>query len=523
MGFPREMILMNGKFPGPLVEVWQDDWVEITVANKMPFNTTIHAHGIEQFRTPWADGVPGLSQRPIQPNDNFTYKWQATQYGSYFYHAHSRGQIDDGAYGPIIIRPPNIPVVVSDRRHTTSERTWELELASGLESAICMDALLVNGKGAVDCWPREQITQFTNPGLVPLFQENNLQMTDKGPNIDALPDEVFNICTPTQGSRRIIKTPSSAKWIAFEIISAPGFDSLVLSIDEHSLWVYAVDGHYIEPLKVDVLTLFNGDRYSVLVQLDKSVANYGIRVASTALTQLIDTTAVFAYDRSSTGEGLYTVNSTPSINRAGGNASVDVTVFNEAKMVSFPPQFLQPAPNVDRTFIMTFDKVGKSFIWALNESVFNPAIDDSNPPLLYQQPSASNPGGNITITTKNNTWVDLIFTVVTLNQPPHPIHKHSSKFFINGQGEGAFNWTSVADAAAAIPENFNLVTPPLRDGCVTLPTVTKPTWLAVRYHVVNPGAWMLDCHIQSHLNGGMAMVILDGMDEWPEVPEDCKN
>jgi len=44
-GFEREMILINGQFPGPLLDIQQDDWVEITVVNKMPFNTTLHAHG----------------------------------------------------------------------------------------------------------------------------------------------------------------------------------------------------------------------------------------------------------------------------------------------------------------------------------------------------------------------------------------------------------------------------------------------------------------------------------------------
>ena len=49
--------------------------------------------------------MPGLTQRPIQPDESYTYKWQATEYGSYFYHAHARGQIDDGCYGPIVIKP----------------------------------------------------------------------------------------------------------------------------------------------------------------------------------------------------------------------------------------------------------------------------------------------------------------------------------------------------------------------------------------------------------------------------------
>ncbi|ORY08454.1 Cupredoxin [Clohesyomyces aquaticus] len=566
-GFEREMIFINGQFPGPTIELEQDDWVEIVVQNNMPFNSTIHYHGIEQRNTPWADGVPGLTQRPIQPGDSFEYEWHADQYGSYFYHAHSRGQIDDGAYGPIIIKPKsglskpftaispdevdaleaaekNVrPLLLSDWRHTTSERTWELQLASGIESAVCMDSLLINGKGAVDCWSREEITQFTSPGIAPLLQQNNLTMTDKGclpPQIlgellessvpidyDALPSTVFNVCTPTKGSHAVIKTPKHSKWMALDIISTAGIDTFAFSIDEHPMWVYAVDGHYIEPLKVDALSVANGDRYSVFIELNKRASNYGIRLASIALTQLIDTYAVLSYDAdfktfwNNTSDAPFS--SRPSINQAGGAISTNVTFFNQAAMVSFPPQFPQPAPDVDRTFIMDIKTVGASYIWALNSTPLNHAIDDSNPPLLYQPPSVSNPGGEITITTLNNTWVDLIFTVTTLNQPPHPIHKHSNKGFVIGQGVGNWTWSTVSEAMSSIPQNFNLVTPPYRDGFVTPPTVTSPTWLAVRYHVINPGAFMLHCHIQSHLNGGMAMVMLDGIDEWPEVPMQRKN
>lgn len=348
-------------------------------------------------------------------------------------------------------------------------------------------------------------------------------------NIAALPPEVFQVCTPTKGSREVIKAAHGSKWMALDIISTAGIDSFAFGIDEHPMWVYAVDGHYIAPLKVDALSLANGDRYSVFIQLDKPATNYGIRVASTALAQLIDTTAVLTYEGAfgpygnHTGNDANAISSKASINQAGAATSKAVTFFNQAQMVSFPPQFPQPAPAVDQTFIFTLGTVDNSYIWALNGSAFSHAVDDTNPPLLYQQPSASNPGEKITITTKNNTWVDLVFKVNTLNQPPHPIHKHSNKGFILGQGEGEFIWHSVAEAAAALPQNFNFVSPAFRDAFVTPPTVTKPTWLAVRYHVVNPGAFMLHCHIQSHLNGGMAMVILDGVDEWPHVPGHYRN
>ncbi|KAF2193683.1 multicopper oxidase [Zopfia rhizophila CBS 207.26] len=566
-GFEREMIFVNDQFPGPTLEIEQGDWVEIQVVNKMPFNTTVHYHGIEQLNTPWADGVPGLTQRPIQPGATYTYKWHANQYGSYFYHAHSRGQIDDGLYGPIIVKPKAgivkpfdriapaevkllevaeqkiKPVILSDWRHTTSQRTWEIQLDSGVESALCMDSLLVNGKGAVDCWSREEIDKFTSPGIRPNLQQNNLTMTNKGclppeilelllsqgteTNIDAIPPEVFDVCTPTQGSREVIKAPHSTNWLALDIISTAGIDTFAFSIDEHPMWIYAVDGHYIEPLLVNALSIANGDRYSVFIRLDKPAGNYGIRLASTALAQLIDTTAVLSYEG---GYGNYrnatddiTVTSFPYTNQAGVNTTANVTFFQQARMKSFPPQFPQPAPEPDQTFILSLKTVGQSYIWALNSTPFDHAIDDSSPPLLYQPPVANNPGGNITITTKNNTWIDLIFVVTTINQPPHPIHKHSNKVFVIGQGQGSFNWSSVAEARRAIPQAFNLVTPPFRDGVATIPTTTGPTWLAVRYRVENPGAFLIHCHIQSHLNGGMAMVILDGVDEWPEVPDEYKD
>lgn len=44
--------------------------------------------------------------------------------------------------------------------------------------------------------------------------------------------------------------------------------------------------------------------------------------------------------------------------------------------------------------------------------------------------------------------------------------------------------------------------------------------MVLRYQVVNPGAFLLHCHVQTHVAGGMVVAMLDGVDEWPEVPEE---
>jgi FtsP/CotA-like multicopper oxidase with cupredoxin domain len=69
----------------------------------MPFDTSVHFHGIEyvhledflkvrvslhyyrQLGTPWSDGVPGVSQKPIPSGGSFTYRWKATEFGTYWY------------------------------------------------------------------------------------------------------------------------------------------------------------------------------------------------------------------------------------------------------------------------------------------------------------------------------------------------------------------------------------------------------------------------------------------------------
>lgn len=50
---------------------------------------TIHWHGVLQQKSPWMDGVPFVTQCPIQPNALFRYDFVVDELGTYFYHAHT--------------------------------------------------------------------------------------------------------------------------------------------------------------------------------------------------------------------------------------------------------------------------------------------------------------------------------------------------------------------------------------------------------------------------------------------------
>nr|CAB3492125.1 unnamed protein product [Digitaria exilis]CAB3505022.1 unnamed protein product [Digitaria exilis] len=97
--------VVNGQLPGPAIEVTEGDSVAVHVVNKSPYNLTIHWHGVKQRLNCWADGVPMITQRPIWPSHNFTYRFDVPgQEGTLWWHAHV-GSFRASLHGAIIIRP----------------------------------------------------------------------------------------------------------------------------------------------------------------------------------------------------------------------------------------------------------------------------------------------------------------------------------------------------------------------------------------------------------------------------------
>lgn len=338
----------------------------------------------------------------------------------------------------------------------------------------------------------------------------NVLATGTATNVSAVPSEIFDDCTSTNGLTEVIEVRKSpCTWIALDIIGTFGLVTGSFSIDGHPVYIYAVDGSYIEPQFVDAITVTNGDRYSVLIKID-APGNYTMRMASTAAAQMLT-----GYGVLSVIDGSDVVNASVEayINDVGSNVTTGVVFFDQSAMKAYPPDII--SPNANATFKMEIRVTGSSYNWALNSTIYPMELDNESPLLFHPEPYLHN---NVTISTQYDDWVDLIFMTATYPMPPHPIHKHSTKMWLIGSGVGEFNYSSVAEAMEYIPESFNLVNPPKRDTIATPVATTDRVWMAIRYHVTNPGAWLLHCHIQSHLLGGMVMAIQDGINQWPSVP-----
>jgi FtsP/CotA-like multicopper oxidase with cupredoxin domain len=95
----------NGTVPGPMIRVTEGDQVRVVVKNELPEATTVHWHGVEVPNA--MDGVPGVTQDPIEPGETFIYEFTAKPAGTFMYHSHFEGdvQVSAGLYAPFIIDP----------------------------------------------------------------------------------------------------------------------------------------------------------------------------------------------------------------------------------------------------------------------------------------------------------------------------------------------------------------------------------------------------------------------------------
>ncbi|ENH68238.1 Laccase-1 [Fusarium oxysporum f. sp. cubense race 1] len=554
-GFEREVYLINGQQPGPLVDVDEGDDVKIFVQNDLNVETTIHWHGLLQRGTPHMDGVPGVTQDPIPPGGNYTYRFStASEYGFFWYHSHFRAYYNDAIRGPLLIRPAasrqrpfatlaqdqdELAALLAAERNATNVllNDWTHELSDVVFARYmktgafpsCVDSILANGQGRVQCLPKSALESGPGLGIEPKKTTTALgtsattsemqHMSDmpsmdmlKGRDMHDMPMESpvspvtsrpsatmsmdhstspassgmpdmpgmdslnprgcmppmmfkpgFNIsslppetCTNTTSHLLVISTDQSRGWLALNLVNSGAVSALRVSLDGHSMFVYAADGLYTKLQEVNVLHMELGQRYSVMVKLDQSPGNYYLRFTtfpSGDMQQVLEGQAIVSYnaDNSSTTDVIE--DPAKSWMYINGSAKADAALLDPSALSPFDGHNSPPSGRPDKA---------------------------------------------------------LSFVVSQTDIMGHPIHLHGHKFWVLGSGEGSFPYAAVTDAPADL---INLRDPPYRD------TMGLPSqgWAAIRYVTDNPGAWMFHCHLQWHIVVGMAMVLVEGGDQLPAL------
>lgn len=252
-GYEREVLLINGAFPAPLIEANWGDTIQVTVRNHITHpeeGVSLHWHGLLQRGTPWQDGVPGVTQCPIAPGESFTYQFLADMYGTSWYHSHYSGQWSGGLFGPMVIHGPQSqeydvdigPVLLSDWYHDDYFGLVEQTMAVN-STPVIADSNLINGKMNFNC--------------------SSVAQKDPTPCVCDAGVSKFKF---HRGKTHLLRLINSG---------AEGLQRF--SIDGHEMTVIANDFVPVEPYDTKVVTLGIGQRSDVLVKADGDLGAYWMR------------------------------------------------------------------------------------------------------------------------------------------------------------------------------------------------------------------------------------------------------
>lgn len=104
----------NNQVPGPTIKVQKGDTVVIKVKNNLQEPTIIHWHGL---RLPASMDGTGEVQKPVEPGQEFEYRFVVPDAGTFWYHSHYNEtvQVERGLYGALVVEDKTDPVTDGER------------------------------------------------------------------------------------------------------------------------------------------------------------------------------------------------------------------------------------------------------------------------------------------------------------------------------------------------------------------------------------------------------------------------
>ncbi|MDC5556898.1 copper resistance system multicopper oxidase [Acinetobacter baumannii] len=279
-GKPLKRITVNGKFTAPLLEFEEGDEAVIHVHNQLKNqDTSLHWHGL--LLPGLMDGVPGFNNfKGIAPNGDFVYRFKVKQNGTYWYHAHSKGQEQDGLYGPLVIYPKGkIPVAA----HEKNDRDYVVMLSDFHDSSS--DSIMKNLKKSAEYYQNRRETvsdvlkQVKTQGLKATWQDRSMwnQMRMLKTDMSDVTGYTFlvNGKTPQQNWTGNFKAGDKVR---LRFINASAMSFFDVRIPNLKMTVVSADGQPVKPVAIDEFRIGTAETYDVIVEPKQP--NYQIEAES---------------------------------------------------------------------------------------------------------------------------------------------------------------------------------------------------------------------------------------------------
>ena len=266
-GKPVKRITVNGQFPAPQLEFEEGDEAVIRVRNDLKNqDSSIHWHGL--LLPGLMDGVPGFNGfQGIAPNNEFVYRFKVRQSGTYWYHAHSKGQEQDGLYGPLVIYPKAKKPIVA---HEQTDRDYVVMLSDFHEQTSAQ--IQKNLKNSAEYYQNQRETlgdvwkQMKHVGLKEAWYDRKMwnQMRMLKTDLSDVTGYTFlvNGKTPEQNWTAMFKPNEKVR---LRFINASAMSFFGVRIPNLNMSVVSADGQPVKPVNVDEFRIGTAETYDVIV------------------------------------------------------------------------------------------------------------------------------------------------------------------------------------------------------------------------------------------------------------------
>ena len=307
------------------------------------------------------------------------------------------------------------------------------------------------------------------------------------------------------------------------IINVGGFVSQYLYMEDHEFEIVEVDGIYVEKNSTSMIYITVAQRYGVLIHTkNETDKNYAFmnKIDDDMLDVIpkdliLNSTNYIIYDEEADKPDEYMVDELDFFD------DFYLTPLNKEKLYD------------EADHVVTVDVVMNNLGNGVNYAFFNNVTYTApKVPIIGTALSAGEFATNAYIYGNVHAVVlqkDDVIDIRLNNQDTgkHPFHLHGHTFQVIERGEGvpddqspvAFN----ASDHAPYPEY-----PMIRDTVY----VNPQSYVVMRFKANNPGVWMFHCHIEWHLEQGLALIFIEAPEEMQKTEsqqltdnfkEVCKN
>jgi len=511
-GKEKRAIAVNGQIPMPTLVFTEGDTAEIHVHNQLKETTSLHWHGL--FLPNKEDGVPNLTQMPIEPDSTHIYRFPIIQNGTHWYHSHSGLQEQIGMYGNFIMLKkesdptfrkgidnlPTFPIILSEwtdynpenihrmlhnasdwfaiKKNTTQSygeaikaghfktkltNEWKRMLAMDV-SDIYYDKILINGSQNTDLKSIDDKPlkagdkvrlRIANGGASSYFW-----LTYAGGKITVVANDGNDI-TPVTVDRLLIAVAETYDIVVTIAAEKTAFEFLATTEDRtNSASIYIGNGIKQLQSPQPKLKYFEGMKMmNDMMKMNGDLDDMGMQMSLNQMDMNVVMYPEITGEKSSKHEakmdGMDMSNNTTDNNV---NALPEIVTLNYT-MLKSPTKTNLPknAPTRELHFTLTGNM--NRYVWSLDNKV----VSEADKIMIKK-------GENVKIVLYNNSMMR------------HPMHLHGHDFrVLNGQGDYA----------------------PLKNTIDIMPMETD----TLVFNANAEGDWFFHCHVLYHMMSGMGRVI----------------